>query len=135
MKTYNIGVVGSGFMGKAHTYAYKAIPFFYGELPVRVNLRAMCSLPAEAAKKTAADWGYALGTSDMAEFFDSGLDIVHVCSTNDTHKTVVLEAIKRSLNIYCEKPVAENYSEALEISEALKLKLKSKNLITKVGFH
>ena len=44
MKTYNVGVVGLGFMGKAHTYAYKAIPFFYGELPIEVNLRAICSL-------------------------------------------------------------------------------------------
>ena len=47
MKTYNIGMAGSGFMGKAHTYAYKAIPFFYGELPIKVNLRAICSLPLE----------------------------------------------------------------------------------------
>jgi predicted dehydrogenase len=131
MKTYNVGVMGYGFMGRAHTYAYKALPFFYGELPINVTLQAVCSLPEGAAKKAAANNGYKLGTSDMDEFFNSGLDIVHVCSPNDTHKAVILEAIKRGIHIYCEKPVAQNYSEALEIEEALK----GRSLITKVGFH
>jgi len=41
MKTYNIGMAGSGFMGKAHTYPYKAIPFFYGELPIKLARRRL----------------------------------------------------------------------------------------------
>ena len=41
MKTYNVGVVGSGFMGKAHTYGYKAIPFFCRELPIELARRRL----------------------------------------------------------------------------------------------
>jgi len=115
MKMYSVGVVGSGFMGKAHTYAYKAIPFFYGTLPIGVHLRAICSLPIEDAQKAAGDYGYEIATADLDEFFDSGLDIVHVCATNEIHKPIVVEALNRGIHIYCEKPLADSYEAAMEI--------------------
>jgi len=131
MKTYNVGMVGSGFMGTAHTYAYKAIPFFYGELPIEVNLRAICSLPLEAAQKAAEVYGYDTATAGLDEFFDSGLDIVHVCCPNDMHKPIVMEAVKRGIHVYCEKPLANSYEAAQEIEEALN----GSKSIGQVGFH
>lgn len=131
MKTYNIGMAGSGFMGKAHTYAYKAIPFFYGELPIEVNLRTICSLPLEDAQKAAKDYGYEIATADLDEFFDSGLDIVHVCTPNDMHKPFIMEALKRGIHVYCEKPLTNSYDAAQEIEEALK----GSKSIGQVGFH
>lgn len=119
MKTYQVGVVGSGFMGKAHTYAYTTIPYFYREMPIAANLRSICSLPLAEAGKAAADYGYKLATDNLDEFFDSDLDIVHVCSPNDTHREVVLEAIRRGIHVYCEKPVAPDYESAKEIQAAL----------------
>lgn len=130
-KIYNVGIVGFGFMGRAHTYAYKAIPFFYGALPINVNLQAVFSFPLEDAKKAAEDFGFKLGTSNMEEFFDNDLDIIHVCSPNDTHKDVIFEAIKRGIHIYCEKPLTQSYQDALEILSALN----EKDIITKIGFH
>jgi predicted dehydrogenase len=131
MKTYNVGVVGSGFMGKAHTYAYKAIPFFYGELPIDVNLQAICSLPLKDAQRAAKDYGYDIATADVDEFFSSGLDIVHVCTPNDMHKPFIMEALKRGIHVYCEKPLTNNYEAAQEIEEALK----GSKSIGQVGFH
>ena len=131
MKMYSLGVVGSGFMGKAHTYAYKAIPFFYGTLPIGVHLRAICSLPIEDAQKAAGDYGYEIATADLDEFFDSGLDIVHVCATNEIHKPIVVEALNRGIHIYCEKPLADSYEAAMEIREALK----GSQSIGQIGFH
>jgi predicted dehydrogenase len=131
MKTYNVGVVGSGFMGKAHTYAYKAIPFFYGELPIKVNLQAICSLPLADAQKAAREYGYDIATGDLGEFFDSGLDIVHVCTPNDMHKPVVMKALKRGIHVYCEKPLTDSYEAAQEIEKALK----GSKSIGQVGFH
>ncbi len=131
MRTYNVGVVGSGFMGKAHTYAYEAIPFFYGELPIEVNLRAICSLPLEAAQKAAKEYGYDIATGDLDEFFNSGLDIVHVCTPNDMHKPFVMGAVKQGIHVYCEKPLTNSYEAAQEIEEALK----GSKSIGQVGFH
>jgi predicted dehydrogenase len=131
MKTYNIGMAGSGFMGKAHTYAYKAIPFFYGELPIDVNLRAICSLPLKDAQRAAKDYGYDIATADLGEFFSSGLDIVHVCTPNDMHKPFIMEALKRGIHVYCEKPLTNNYEVAQKIEEALK----GSKSIGQVGFH
>jgi levoglucosan dehydrogenase len=131
MKTYQIGVVGSGFMGKAHTYAYKSIPFFYGELPIKTNLRSICSLPKAAAEKAAAEYGYEVATDNLAEFFNSGIDIVHVCSPNDTHQSVVLEAVRRGMHVYCEKPVSTDYKSAKAILD----EPASSDIISRVGFH
>jgi predicted dehydrogenase len=131
MKTYNIGMAGSGFMGKAHTYAYKAIPFFYGELPIDVNLRAICSLPLKDAQRAAKDYGYDIATADLGEFFSSGLDIVHVCTPNDMHKPFIMEALKRGIHVYCEKPLTNSYEVAQKIEEALK----GSKSIGQVGFH
>lgn len=131
MKTYNVGVVGSGFMGKAHTYAYKAIPFFYGELPIEVNLRAICSLPLEEAQKAAKEYGYDIPTDDLDKFFSSGLDVVHVCTPNAMHKPVIMEVLKRDIHVYCEKPLTNSYDAAQEIKEALK----GSKSIGQVGFH
>lgn len=131
MKTYNVGIVGFGFMGKAHTYAYKAIPFFYGGLPIEVKLKAVCTLPEEAAKKAAEDFGFEIWTTDIGRFFETDLDIVHVCSPNDTHKEVVIEALERNIHIYCEKPLVDKYEDALEIAEALK----GRNVVHRIGFH
>ncbi|MGB9812114.1 MAG: Gfo/Idh/MocA family protein [Thermovenabulum sp.] len=131
MKTYNVGIVGFGFMGKAHTYAYKAIPFFYGRLPIDVKLKAVCTLPKEAAQKAAEDFGFETWTTDVKEFFENDLDIVHVCSPNDTHKEVILEALKRNIHVYCEKPLTDKYEDAMEILEALK----GKNVVNRIGFH
>ncbi len=133
MKTYQVGVVGSGFMGKAHTYAYRSIPFFYGKLPIQANLRAICSLPLQAAQDAATEYGYEIATDDLAEFFESGIDIVHVCSPNDTHKGIVLEAIRRGIHVYCEKPVAPDYPAAAEVQEALKNA--PSPIVSRVGFH
>ncbi len=133
MRTYQIGVVGSGFMGKAHTYAYRSIPFFYGSLPVQAKMRAICSLPREAAEAAAGEYGYELATDDLTEFFESGIDIVHVCSPNDTHREIVLEAIRRGIHVYCEKPVAPDYPTAAEILQALKNA--PSPIVSRVGFH
>ncbi|KUK13918.1 MAG: Gfo/Idh/MocA family oxidoreductase [Synergistetes bacterium] len=131
MKVYNVGIVGFGFMGRAHTYAYKAIPFFYGRLPINVKLKAVCTLPKEEAEKAALEFGFEKWTTSLEEFFDSGLDIVHVCTPNDTHKEIILRALERNIHIYCEKPLTTSYEDALDILEALK----GKKVVHRIGFH
>ena len=34
MKTYSVGIIGCGFIGKVHAYGYVNLPFFYDPVPV-----------------------------------------------------------------------------------------------------
>jgi len=117
--------------GKGAYVRLQSDTFFYGSLPLEVHLRTICSLPIEDAQKAAGQYGYQIATADLNEFFDSGLDIVHVCAPNDMHKPIIMEALKRDIHVYCEKPLANSYAAAQEIEEALK---ESKS-IGQVGFH
>ena len=131
MKKYNVGMIGFGFMGKAHTYAYQTIPFFYGKLPIDINLHTVCTRTPESANAAVSNFGYKNATTNLNEFFQSGVDIVHICSPIAQHKTALLQAIQQGVHIYCEKPLTFNSQEALEISSALV----GKEIISQMGFH
>ena len=38
MKTYRVGVIGFGYIGKVHAFAHKNLPFFFGNLPFRTRI-------------------------------------------------------------------------------------------------
>ena len=50
---------------------------------------------------------------------DPSIDFIDICTPNESHKEIVLQALKYKKAIYCEKPLALNYKEALEMTEAV----------------
>ena len=38
MKTYRVGVIGFGYIGKVHAFAHKNLPFFFGKLPFKTQI-------------------------------------------------------------------------------------------------
>ena len=57
MKPLNVGVIGYGFMGRAHSNAYHQVNHFF-DLPYRPVLKAACARSADKAKSFADKWGY-----------------------------------------------------------------------------
>ena len=53
----NVGMIGYGFMGKAHTYAYKAIPVYYPAAGLEICLKAVCAGHISNAQKAAKEQG------------------------------------------------------------------------------
>src|SRR5262249_50249931 len=56
-KSLNVGVIGYGFMGRAHSNAYCNAGHFF-DLPYRINLKAACGRDAAKSKAFADRWGY-----------------------------------------------------------------------------
>ena len=54
MKTFKIGLVGCGFMGKSHTFGYKTIPLYYENLPFKINLKTDSCVPNPYKKRIIA---------------------------------------------------------------------------------
>jgi predicted dehydrogenase len=104
--TIGIGVVGFGWMGQAHTRAYRDIPVYFADSGIRPRLVAVAdNVPArlELAKD---NFGYAWGTADWRELIDrDDVDVVDVTAPNALHQEIVEAAAAAGKHIFCEKPV------------------------------
>ncbi|NLC45140.1 MAG: Gfo/Idh/MocA family oxidoreductase [Clostridiales bacterium] len=120
MKEFGIGMIGFGFMGKAHTYGYKTIPLYYENLSFRTRLVGVCTSHIATAEKAKALHGFEFATTDYHEILKrNDIDIVHICTPNVFHKDAVVSALKAGKHVYCEKPLTISYSDAKEILSVL----------------
>lgn len=119
MKTLNVGVLGTGFMGKTHIFAYKTIPLYYDNLNFKINLYAVCSKHIENAKKAKDLFGFYYATDSIYDIInDENVDIIDICTPNIYHKEAVIAALKAGKNVYCDKPLCTSYEGAKEILDA-----------------
>ena len=131
MKEIGVGIIGYGFMGKAHTYAYKTIPLFYEDLPFRIRLVGVCNRTLEKAQKAKDYMGFEYATQRAEDLFaDDRIQVINVCTPNNLHRDHVIGALKAGKHVYCDKPLAANYQEAKEILDILD----STNVITQMAF-
>lgn len=119
MKTLNVGLVGYGFMGRAHCTAYTRASEAF-ELPCRFNLRTVAGRDRRRVQAFAANWGFEKSCCDWKEVIsDPGIDIVDIASPNDTHLPIATEAAKAGKIVFCEKPLGRTLSEAQEMTTAI----------------
>ena len=119
MKELRVGLVGAGFMGKAHSNAYRAVSFFFPDLGVKPVMQAICDIDVKLARQRAADWGWqSVERSYKKLCARDDIDVVDVCTPNVNHLPVVLEAAKCGKPILCEKPLAKDAAEARKMVRA-----------------
>jgi predicted dehydrogenase len=119
MKELRIGMIGYGFMGKAHSNAYLQAGRFFQSSHKPV-LKALCARNAEKAKSFADNWGYESIETDWRQLLKrSDIDAVDICTPNNLHKEIAIEAAKAGKMILCEKPLAMNTAEGLEMVAAV----------------
>ena len=119
MKELRIGLIGYGFMGKAHSNAYRRVPNFFN-LDYTPVLKAVCGRDKEKAEAFAKQWGYESVETDWRKVIDrKDIDAVDICTPNNTHKEIALAAAKAGKMILCEKPLAMNAEEGREMVKAV----------------
>ena len=120
MKTYKVGFIGFGFIGKVHAYGHVNLPLFFDQQGFRTKITHVCTSRLESAKKGAEQVGAEYAVSDFREITENpDIDIVHICTPNHLHKDALLSAIANNKHIYCDKPLTATLEEALEIEAAL----------------
>jgi predicted dehydrogenase len=126
-----VGLIGSGFMGRAHAFAYGIAQKVF-DLPYRVELAVLADATAEAAGRAAASLGFARGTDDWrAMVADPAIDVVHVTAPNALHREMALAALAAGKPVHCEKPLAPTAAEADEMAGAAA----RAGVVTQVGFN
>jgi len=119
-KPLNIGMIGYGFMGRAHSNAYAKVNHFFPELAFRPVRKAVCARNRDRAEAFADAWGYELVETDWRKLVERpDIDAVDICSPNNTHREIALAAAQNGKMILCEKPLAMNAAEAEEMVQAV----------------
>jgi predicted dehydrogenase len=118
-KPLNVGTIGYGFMGRAHSNAYRKVTNFF-DLDYQPVLKAVCARSADKAKAFADRWGYESVETDWRRLVErKDIDAIDICTPNNTHAEIALAAARHGKMILCEKPLAMNGPEALKMVEAV----------------
>jgi len=120
-KPLNIGVLGCGFMGRAHSNAYGQVNHFFDREHQPV-LKACYGREEDREKleKFARNWNYESIETDWRKVIErDDIDVIDVCVPNFMHHDVVIAAAEAGKIIVCEKPLAMNAAEAEEMVAAV----------------
>jgi predicted dehydrogenase len=112
-------MIGYGFMGRAHSNAYKRLNDFF-PCEHRPVLKAVCARNLLKAQQFAAVWGYERVETDWRKLVDApDIDLIDIGSPNITHRDIAVAAAQAGKMILCEKPLAINAAEAEEMTAAV----------------
>ena len=126
-----VGLIGTGFMGKAHVFGYASAQKVF-ELPMAPVLHTVADITQERADAAADALGFAHWTGDWRTMIDDpAIDVVHVTTPNALHKEMSLAAIAAGKHVHCEKPLAPTPKDAREMADAAE----AKGVKTQVGFN
>ncbi len=114
-ETVGIGIIGTGFARKVQ------IPAFLQCENARIV--SVASGRRENAEQTARKFNIAHFTDNWRETVErEGVDLICITTPPNLHKEMTLFALERNKHILCEKPMAMNISEAIEMTEKAKEK-------------
>ncbi|MBZ2183886.1 MAG: Gfo/Idh/MocA family oxidoreductase [Bryobacter sp.] len=118
-KKLNLGMIGYGFMGRAHSNAFRKVGNFF-PLEHEIVLKAACARSEDKARAFAANWGYESIETDWRKLVDRpDIDVIDIASPNDTHREIALAAAAAGKMILCEKPLGRNSAESEEMVAAV----------------
>ena len=132
MKNLNVGLIGAGFMGKAHSMAYVAMPMFFWPAPGIAFRHTIADVNAEVAAEAAKRFGFAHSSADWrAVLNDPEIDIIDISTPNHLHAEIAIAAAAAGKHIISEKPLARTGAEAKTMWDAVK----NTNLVHMVAFN
>ena len=105
-KTIGIGVVGFGWMGQAHSRAYRNIPMYFPETGLEPKLVAVADNVPERVDLAVDNFGFAVGTADWRELLErDDIDVIDVTAPTGMHEELAIAAAAAGKHVTCEKPV------------------------------
>ena len=118
-KTLNVGMVGYGFMARAHSNAWSNVSHFF-DTGYRPLLKAVAARDTDKAGAFAEMWGYERVENDWRKLVEAkDIDVIDVCVPNDLHAEISIAAAKAGKMVTCEKPLARTAAEAMPMIEAV----------------
>ena len=121
MKKLNVGLVGAGFMGKAHSIGYSDMPKYFWPAPAVPVLKTICDIVPEIAADAKERFGFEKCCTDWRDIVnDPEIDVVSICTPNNVHAEIAIAALNAGKHVLCEKPIASTLEDAKAMAEAAK---------------
>jgi predicted dehydrogenase len=114
-----IGMIGYGFMGRAHSNGYNRVKDFF-DLEYLPVLQAVAGRDGEKARAFADRWGYRRVESDWRALVAADdIDAIDICTPNNLHAEIAIEAARNGKAVLCEKPLAMDTAEGERMCRAV----------------
>ncbi|MBN2851350.1 MAG: Gfo/Idh/MocA family oxidoreductase [Clostridia bacterium] len=111
MEKINIAIIGCGNISNVHTSSYQKNHL--------VNIAAACDINEERAKEYCRKYNIPAYYTDHKELLkDKNIDAVSVCTWNNSHAEIAIDALYAGKHVLCEKPLAISYDKALLMEKA-----------------
>lgn len=132
MQEIGIGIIGGGYMGKAHAVAYSAVGAAFSTL-LRPRLEMVAARSRESADTYRLDYGFASATADWRELVrNDRVDAVIIASPPDTHRDIAEAAFAHGKHVFCEKPLGASLSDGAAMVAAAE---NARQLANMIGFN
>ncbi len=131
MKQVRIGLIGAGFMGRAHAIAYREVGAIF-DLPAAPVLEMIAEIDERTSKRAASQFGFRRATGDWRQLVtDPAVDVVDITTPTTQHRGIAIAAFAAGKHVYCEKPLAATAAEA----RGLAARAAKTAVVTMVGFN
>jgi predicted dehydrogenase len=118
-KQVRVGMIGYKFMAKAHSHAYRDLPFYFDSESVPV-LQAIAGRDKDGVKKAAEHLGFASYETDWRRLLErEDIDLIDIVTPNNTHAEMAIEAAKAGKHVVCEKPLAMSLEDSRRMLQAV----------------
>ncbi|TWG98256.1 putative dehydrogenase [Mesorhizobium sp. J18] len=112
MKSINVGLIGTGYMGKCHALAWNAVKPVFADVP-EIRLVHLGEATDELARAKAAEFGFSRASGDWRRVVeDPEVDIVSITTPNRFHAEMAIAALEAGKHVWCEKPMAPEPADA-----------------------
>ena len=131
MSEIGIGLVGGGYMGKAHAVALSAVAALF-DTPLRPRLEVIAATSDASARGYAKAYGFARGTADWRDLVaDPKVQAVVIASPQSTHRAIAEAAFAAGKPVFCEKPLGASLADA----QAMTAAAETSGLPNMIGFN
>ncbi|UOQ86744.1 Gfo/Idh/MocA family protein [Gracilibacillus salinarum] len=114
-----IGMIGYQFMGKAHSHAYRDLPFYFDN-PLEPELTVIAGRNEEAVKEAQQKMGWLSYETDWRRVLErDDVDVIDIVTPNHTHAEIAIAAAEAGKHIITEKPLALTVEESERMLEAV----------------
>jgi predicted dehydrogenase len=113
-----IGLVGGGYMGKAHAVALAAVGAVF-DTPLRPRLEMIAAASRGSAERYRRAYGFARAADGWPELVaDPRVEAVVIATPQSTHRAIALAAFALGKPVFCEKPLGASLDDARAMTAA-----------------